>query len=110
METWPNTVQIRSETEPRDHNSALKSACSTNDPTGPLLNTVARTESNPRLCTLRPLSISPLLDCRRRVVKPETIVPTQQDVTAACGTELSATRRAKVNDTKTMVSYSNSAD
>ena len=110
METRPNTVQIRSETEPRDHNSALMSVCSINDPTGPFLSTVARTESNPRLCTLRPLSISPLLDCRRRVVKPETIVPTQQDVTAACGTELSATRRAKVNDTKTMVSYSNSDD
>jgi hypothetical protein len=35
LKTRRNTVQIRSETEPRDHNSALMSVCSTNDPTGP---------------------------------------------------------------------------
>jgi len=110
LKTRRNTVQIRSETEPRDHNSALMSVCSMNDLTGPFLNTVARTESNSRLCTLRPLSISPLLDCRRRVVRPETIVPIQQRLTAAGVTELSATRRANVKDSSTMVSYTNSAD
>ena len=82
METRQNSVQIRSETETRDPNSALMSVCSINDPTGPLLNTVARTESKSRLCTLRPLFNL----AATRLVRPETIGTTQQDVTAACET------------------------